>query len=273
MKVGYQQLIIHDMLSRKHFIFILWWKHVKWASRLRPNYQRLACLKNYFRHAKENGTENFDFGHEAEGKIEVNCRADWLPAVPKTKTQMIASCNRWENSPWSRKFAETEKSRKLIYNSFSSPPSFSSFAALVFPAQLREVCFTIFQFSWWDVKTKGERRGRGVFTGWRVKWFNIQNAVCERESLINHGDGRQVQGGSKSQTQHSQSINFHLFFSLTIFKQRKIESLYKWCFVMNYLRKRFERIFVAARDACASNFSSKKLCIWKKLLLSQHKVG
>lgn len=58
-----------------------------------------------------------------------------------------------------------------------------------------EVCFTIFQFCWWDVKTKGKVRGDGgVFTGWRVKWFNIQNAVCERESLINLGNGRQVQG-------------------------------------------------------------------------------
>lgn len=95
------------------------------------------------------------------GKIEVNCRADWLVAVPKAKTQMIASCNRWENSPWSQRwFVMAEESRKLIYNSFSSPSISSSFAARIFPAQSSRSLLYNFSILLMGRQDKGESTGR-----------------------------------------------------------------------------------------------------------------
>lgn len=84
---------------------------------------------------------------------------DWWPCQ-KQKTQMVASCNRWENSPWSQEwFVMAEESRKLIYNSFSSPPIFSSFAAHIFPAQLTSRSllynFSIFLMGRQDKREKG----------------------------------------------------------------------------------------------------------------------
>lgn len=72
---------------------------------------------------------------------------------------------------------------------------------------LQEVCFTLFNLvdemsrpktkrgAWKE--SRMEEDNVNVIAGWRETWFNIQTAVCVRKSLINHGNGSQVQGGSE----------------------------------------------------------------------------
>lgn len=95
------------------------------------------------------------------------------------------------------------ESRKLIYNLFSclnlashiqpTPRSLlNNFSICLMGCQDKGK-----KSDWWNEPRQEDDGEKSKCNALQVeeKWFNIQNAVCGGKSLINHGNGRQVQEG------------------------------------------------------------------------------
>lgn len=163
-------------------------------------------------------------------KIEVNCRVNWWWTVPKIHCVMQQMKNFHLDSGRSQIYSKAfwqavhhaVKSRKLIYNLFSLFNLFS-FAAYIFQQTSRSL-FNNFSIWLMGCQDKSKKGCEGKWKRWnwgenivmflqvhvkrkKKKWFNIQNAVYAKKSLINHSSGLQVQEDQKK------SINFHFFLT------------------------------------------------------------
>lgn len=127
--------------------------------------------KSYVKKLLSSCEKYFPSEHEKR-RNGVNCRGR-VDGEPCQKKNSLRHATDEKFSPWFRsksKFIQKSsfltgevhhgvKSWKLIYNLFSlfNLAYSGAFAHFFSSNKLPKVCFTIFQFGWWDVKTKSKR--------------------------------------------------------------------------------------------------------------------